>query len=123
VGVLKNEKIMTATEKKYFNQIKTAMQEAGIYSAPNDTLIEHAALTLVMIDAAKQAVKKQGQIQKFKTGARQISPEVNNLRGLLSDFRKYAETLGLSPATLQKLGGKDDKEEEAPKVSIMRLAK
>lgn len=113
---------MTATEKKYFNRIKEAMQSAKIYSDVNDIVIEHAAVTLAMIDTAKKAVKTKGQIQNFKTGARQISPEVNNLRGLMSDFRKYADTLGLTPSALQKLGGKEE-EEEAPKMSIMRLAK
>ena len=114
---------MTAQERKYFKDIKKQMEEAGIYSPVTDTVIEHAAVTLVLIDTAKGLLKTKGQIQSFKTGARQISPEVNNLRGLLSDFRKYAETLGLTPASLQKLGGKSEKEEESPKMSIMRLAK
>ena len=113
---------MTATEKKFFNQIKEAMTEAGIYAPIHDVLIGHAALTLAQIETAKKLVKQSGQIQKFKTGARQISPEATNLRHLLSDFRKYADQLGMSPGSLQKLGGKEEKE-EAPKVSIMRLAK
>lgn len=99
------------------------MAEAGIYAPVHNTLIEHAAVTLAMIDTAKKQVKQVGQIQKFKTGARQISPEINNLRGLLADFRKYADQLGMSPGSLQKLGGKQDEQEEAPKMSIMRLAK
>lgn len=114
---------MKAQEKRYYTTIKKQMEEAGIYSPAADTVIKHAAITLVLIDEAKVLLEVEGQIQSFKTGARQISPELYNLRSLLSDFRKYAETLGLTPASLQKLGGKLEKEEEAPKMSIMRLAK
>ena len=114
---------MTRTERKYYNIIKKAMTEAGVYNPATDVVIEHAAVTLSMIDDAKKAVNESGQIQTFKTGAKQIAPEVNNLRGLLSDFLKYADKLGLTPGAMQKLGGGIEEEKPDTKLSIMSFAK
>lgn len=114
---------MTRKERKYYNRIKKGMVAAGIYTDINDSVIEHAAITLSLVDDAKAAVEKSGQIQTFKTGAKQIAPEVNNLRGLMSDFLKYADKLGLTPGALQKLGGETKEEPIEAKFSIMSLAK
>jgi len=114
---------MTRKERKYYNRIKKGMVDAGIYTDINDSVIEHAAVTLSLVDDAKAAVEKSGQIQTFKTGAKQIAPEVNNLRGLMSDFLKYADKLGLTPGALQKLGGETKEEPIEAKFSIMSLAK
>jgi hypothetical protein len=87
--------------KKHFDRIKQVMEQAGTYAFTDDIVIEHAAETLALIDTARTLVKDQMQV--FPTGAVQIAPQVNNLRGLLADFRKYADDLGLSPAARKKL--------------------
>lgn len=99
------------------------MVDAGVYAKFDDDIIMHAAKTLVLIAEAENLLTESGQIQSFKTGARQIAPEMANLRGLKTDFLKYVSALGLSPAARAKL--KVEKKEEKPvnKMSIMRLAK
>lgn len=94
---------METNAKKYIKKIREAVKETGRYNPADEMIIEHAALTLAHIDQAKKDVEKQGMIQVFKTEARQIAPEINNLRGLMADFRKYCDDLGLSPAARNRL--------------------
>lgn len=94
---------MKTDVKKYIEQIRAAVKETGRYIPADEFIIEHAALTLAHIEQAKKQVDRMGMIQVFKTDARQIAPEINNLRGLMSDFRKYCDDLGLSPAARNRL--------------------
>lgn len=101
---------------EYIDRIKQACHETGKYSAADDLIIEHAALILMYIDQARQQVVTEGLVQTFKTGAKNISPEINNLRGLLKDFRDYCDDLGLSPAARKRL---EIQLEEKPKYSAI----
>lgn len=94
---------MKTDAKKYIEQIRAAVKETGRYIPADEFIIEHAALTLAHIEQAKKQVDRMGMIQVFKTDARQIAPEINNLRGLMADFRKYCDDLGLSPAARNRL--------------------
>ena len=94
---------MKTDAKKYIEQIRAAVKETGRYNLADEMIIEHAALTLAHIEQAKKQVDRMGMIQVFKTEARQIAPEINNLRGLMADFRKYCDDLGLSPAARNRL--------------------
>jgi len=106
---------MNAQQKKamesHKKRITAAVVETGHYLPSDDLLIEHAALTLTLIDQARKDVK---HIQVFPTVATQIAPEMNNLRGLLKDFIGYTKELGLSPAARKALKIEPQKEEEAP---------
>jgi len=111
---------MTANQKKHFAKIKKLVSVTGQYlPAVDDVVIEHAALLLDMIDIARDQVGEQ--IQVFPTGARQIAPEVANLRGLIADFQKVATQLGLTPAARKKMGV--EIKSEKPKSALMALRK
>lgn len=103
---------MNRYEKKYFRQIKKVLVDISVYSPADDFTIQQAAEVLHKRDKAKELVDKAGQIQSFKTGARQISPEINNWRGLNQDFLKYAALLGLTPVARLKLNALEKKEEQ-----------
>jgi phage terminase small subunit len=81
-------------------------------------MIEQAALILTMLDQAKKELEKYVQI--YPTGATNISPELNNVRGLIGDFNKIANQLGLTPASRKRLGIEKKKE---VKSSILELRK
>lgn len=109
---------MTKNQKKHFTNLKKLVDATGQYlPAVDDIGLEHAAILLDMIDTAKEQVAEH--IQVFPTGARQIAPEVNNLRGLLADFSKMADKLGLSPAARKKMGVEVKKEK--PKSALMAM--
>lgn len=110
---------MTPNQKKHYNKLRKLVETTGQYLPQvDDMIIEHGALILDMIDDAKKELGEH--IQVFSTGARQISPEVNNLRGLLQDFQKVANQLGLTPASRKKLGVEKKKE---VKSSVLELRK
>jgi phage terminase small subunit len=75
-------------------------------------------LILTMLDQAKKELEKYVQI--YPTGATNISPELNNVRGLIGDFNKIANQLGLTPASRKRLGIEKKKE---VKSSILELRK
>jgi P27 family predicted phage terminase small subunit len=105
---------MLKQEKAYFEKIKTALEYQGNYSPVDDLLIQHAAETLYQLDLSRKELDKTGRVQKFKTGATQISPELNNWRGLKQDFMKYCDQLGLSPKARKSIGI-EAKKKELPK--------
>jgi phage terminase small subunit len=96
---------MAKTVKKYETEIRKAVQATGRYTEADETLIRDAALVRLFIDQAIEEVEAlEGFMQVFeKTKARQIAPEINNLRGLMSDYRKYCNELGLSPSAREKM--------------------
>ena len=111
---------MQTTNKKYVKSVKAAVESTGLYTSADDIVIEQAALLLTMIDKAREEV--ENYIQVFPTGAEQIAPQVNNLRGLVSDFQKVAMQLGLTPASRKKLQIEPAKKEQ-PKSPLMALMK
>jgi len=84
-------------------RIRELCRKTGKYSEADEVIIEHAALTLLYIDKARVEVQAAGLVQEFKTGAKNTSPELGNLRGLLKDFREYCDDLGLSPKARKRL--------------------
>lgn len=109
---------MQTTNKKHIKAIRAAVESIGHYNPADDIVIEQAALLLTMIDKARAEV--QNYIQVFPSGAEQIAPQVNNLRGLISDFQGFADKLGLTPAARKKLGVEPAKKENA-KSSLMAM--
>jgi len=109
---------MTSNQKKHFNKLKKLIEETGQYMPADDIAISHAAKILDMIDTAEKELDEH--IQVFSSGARQIAPEVNNLRGLMADFQKCATQLGLTPAARRKMGVEKKKQ---VKSSILELRK
>ena len=93
-----------ATEKVYQKKIKDITVEQGTYTPADDFIIEQAAAVLAQIDIARKELNKAGHIQEFSTGAKQIAPELNSWRGLLNDFQRYADLLGLSPKSRARMG-------------------
>ena len=107
--------------KKHANKIKKLMIDAGSYSEADDSAIESAGLLLALIDEAKDLVKTH--IQHYtKSGATAISPEINNLRGLLQDYRKFADDLGLTPKSRKKLDVKKKKEVTSSVLALRKKA-
>lgn len=111
---------MQTVNKKHAKAIREAVQHTGHYTEADEIVINQAALILTMIDQAQKEVTQF--IQVFPTGAEQISPQVNNLRGLIADFQKIAMQLGLTPAARRKLGIEPVRTEK-PKSSLMALRK
>jgi phage terminase small subunit len=109
---------MQEINKKHILDIKKAMQDANLYEKSDDKIIEQAALLLTMLDRAKEELANY--VQVFPTGATNVSPEMNNVRGLISDFNKLANQLGLTPYSRKKLGVEKKKEVKA---SILELRK
>ena len=116
---------MLQKERKYYNRIKASMKSTGVYNSAYDIIIEHAAKTLNLIDLAAIDLDDNGLIQTYsKSDARQSSPELNNYRGLLLDFQKYAGMLGLTPLALAKMKDKIGEPAKKAKLStIMGMAK
>ena len=109
---------MTTNQKKHYNRVKKLVEVTGQYlPGVDDIAVEHAAILLDMIEVARAQVAEHMQV--FPSGARQIAPEVNNLRGLLADFQKAASQLGLSPAARKKMGV--EVKAEKPKSALMAL--
>lgn len=99
---------MNRTQKKYYNQIKKDLEQIGAYSAADEMLIEDAAYCRQLIEEARQIVESKEledrHLQHFpKSGAVQINPAMNNLRGLQHDWIKYCDVLGLSPKARKTL--------------------
>lgn len=92
-----------AATEKYFGELKATLERAGLYTYADETVVRHAAKTLALIEEAEVLLEQHGHLQFFQTGAIQIHPAINNYRGLLSDFRRYADDLGLSPGARRKL--------------------
>jgi P27 family predicted phage terminase small subunit len=109
---------MQKVNKKHIDSIRKSMEEIGTYNQVDDKMIEQAALILTMLDQAKKELEKYVQI--YPTGATNISPELNNVRGLIGDFNKIANQLGLTPASRKRLGIEKKKE---VKSSILELRK
>lgn len=109
---------MQKINKRHVNSIKQSMQDAGIYNSADDKMIEQAALILTMLDQAKKEL--ESYVQVFPTGATNVSPEMTNVRGLVSDFNRIASHLGLTPASRKKLGVEKKKE---VKSSVLELRK
>jgi phage terminase small subunit len=105
--------------KKHSEKIKGLMTDAGTYSFADDAAIESAGLLLALIDEAKELVKTHIQFYA-KSGATAISPEINNLRGLMQDYRKFADDLGLTPKSRKKL---DIQKKKEVKSSVLELRK
>ena len=101
----------------HFKRIKALVKDLGIYNAADDITIEHAALNLALIDEAKPDIE---HIQVFPTGAMQVHPKINNLRGLMNDWQAYAKILGLTPAARKSLEVETRKAEE-PKSPLLAL--
>lgn len=114
---------MEAEIKAHYDKILESVKRTGRYNEADNVLIEHAALTLSLIEKANKELKKSGMIQTFKTGAKQIAPEINNLRGLLADFRKYCDDLGLSPAARKSLDIQIVEEKKVSRIMQLRKAK
>ena len=107
--------------KKHAAKIKKLMIDAGSYSEADDSAIESAGLLLALIDEAKDLVKTH--IQHYtKSGATAISPEINNLRGLLQDYRKFADDLGLTPKSRKKLDVQKKKEVTSSVLALRKKA-
>ena len=107
--------------KKHAVKIKKLMTDAGTYSIADDAAIESAGLLLALIDEAKELVKTH--IQHYtKSGATAISPEINNLRGLLQDYRKFADDLGLTPKSRKKLDVQKKKEVASSVLALRKKA-
>lgn len=100
-----------------FKRVKAMVVNLNIYSPADDITIEHAALCLALIDEAKQDIE---HIQIFPTGAMQVHPKINNLRGLMNDWQAYAKILGLTPAARKSLEVETRKTEE-PKSPLLAL--
>lgn len=109
---------MQKIDKKHIDAITDAVKSAGVYEKSDDKIIEQAALLLTMIDRAKKEL--QDYVQVFQTGAANVSPQMANVRGLVSDFNKIAAQLGLTPASRKKLGIEKKKE---VKSSVLELRK
>ena len=103
---------------KHFNKIKAEMEALGVYKSQDDLIIENAALLLSLIDDARKNLKEQ--VQVYPNGTRQISPELSNLRGLLTDFQKCASQLGLTPSSRKRIGIENQKKQVESKLMTMR---
>ena len=103
---------------KHFNKIKAEMEALGVYKSQDDLIIENAALLLSLIDEARKNLKEQ--VQVYPNGTRQISPELSNLRGLLTDFQKCAGQLGLTPSSRKRIGIETQKKQIVSKLMTMR---
>ena len=106
----------------HFEKIKRLVIDLGIYNSADDITIRHAALCLALIDEAEPDIE---HIQVFPTGAMQVHPKINNLRGLMNDWQAYAKILGLSPAARKSLEVETKKEEKpaSPLMALMKKAK
>lgn len=114
---MKNPKRKKAVDAHLTNLVRT-LQQLGIYSEIDATLHQQAALTLALIDEAEAIARDHMQV--FPTGATQIAPEINNLRGLMKDWERFVDHFGLSPAARKKLGI-ELKTNEKPKSSLMAI--
>lgn len=109
---------MQKVNKKHIDFIKKSMIESGIYAPADDKSIEQAALILTMLDQAKEEL--ESYVQTFATGATNVSPEMANVRGLISDFNRIAAQLGLTPMSRKKL---DIQKKKEVKSSVLELRK
>jgi phage terminase small subunit len=109
---------MQKIDKKHIAAIRKAMEDNGLYQKSDVKIIEQGALLLTMLDRAKEELEQY--VQVFPTGATNVSPEMGNVRGLISDFNKIANQLGLTPYSRKKLGVERKKE---TKSSILELRK
>jgi phage terminase small subunit len=97
-------------QAKHKTKLIKSLQAQGIYNVVDDSIHEHAALCLALIEEAESIAGEHMQV--FPTGATQIAPEINNLRGLLKDWIAYADVLGLSPRARKRLEIIEEKPKE-----------
>lgn len=92
---------MEKKQRKYYNIIKKQLEQLGLFDQADDLVLQDAARCRVLIDEAEEIVNSMEgnarHLQVFPTGATQISPAMNNLRGHQADWRAYCSELGLSP--------------------------
>ena len=111
---------MQKINKKHIHSITKAMKDSGIYTPADDKMIEQAALILTMLDQAKKEL--DSYVQVFATGAANVSPEMANVRGLVSDFNRIASHLGLTPASRKKLDVQKKKEVTSSVLALRKKA-
>lgn len=91
---------MTKQQRKYYNLIKKQLEQLDLLNSADDLIIQDAARCRMLIDEAAQIIDDyegaMRHLQVFPTGAVQITPAMNNLRGHQADWRAYCNELGLS---------------------------
>lgn len=89
--------------KAYWDLVKHVRAVDALWSIDTH-IIEHGAYWMQLFRQAQDDVLKQGMVQTFATGARQISPEVQILNMAEKNVQTYFDLLGIGPKSREGIG-------------------
>ena len=93
---------LTLQEKRFFDQLVSHLTEIGLYSNADNVVITRTAKTMALLEQADKDLKN-GQVQVFPNGAKNISPELTIYKTHLSHLLGLLKDLGLTPAARNKM--------------------
>lgn len=114
---------LSEPETEIYNRIcKHLMENGALYDA-DCFIVTHCAKNLGLADWAWKEMLKQGAIQTFQNGARQVSPEWAVYKNAVELFMKQSRLLALDPKSrLDHNYFLDNEEEDDDEIgSLMRV--
>lgn len=103
---------MTEAEREVYDHLIEHLTAAGTLNAVDVYSVELAAKIIELAKRAALEVNGKPLIQEFKTGAKQVAPEISVFEKTFAMFQKASTMLGLDPKARSLIGVEPTKADE-----------